>query len=326
MIKKILLLVLICSSVSVFAQRKREFTITIADPSNLLDIETESHLTFAFNMQYPYFASADGYRTKRDVTLEVANNETEIIKAKAGEIKVNSEWIKGKSLKKINKELQEALTRNWSFYSTKKKKGYKLTFISKDPNLDPTVRQNLIDTYFEIYPTLVKTFNNKSTKDVLFVVDTAYKAVAEASGNRILFSAGYMKAHPTDIDVVTHETMHIVQGYGYSAGPVWLTEGIADYVRYKYGVDNVGSKWSLPAFNEKQSYTNSYRITARFFAWLEQNVKPGLIAALDQQLRDHQYKPESWATLTGKTIDQLWSDYSKNSNQVTLKYSDKKSK
>ena len=326
MIKKILLLVLICSSVSVFAQRKREFTITIADPSNLLDVETESHLTFAFNMQYPYFASADGYRTKRDVTLEVANNETETIKAKAGEIKVNSEWIKGKSLKKINKELQEALARNWSFYSTKKKKGYKLTFISKDPNLDPTVRQNLIDTYFEIYPTLVKTFNNKSTKDVLFVVDTAYKAVAEASGNRILFSAGYMKAHPTDIDVVTHETMHIVQGYGYSAGPVWLTEGIADYVRYKYGVDNVGSKWSLPAFNEKQSYTNSYRITARFFAWLEQNVKPGLIAALDQQLRDHQYKPESWATLTGKTIDQLWSDYSKNPNQVTLKYSDKKSK
>ncbi|RYF24031.1 MULTISPECIES: basic secretory family protein [Pedobacter] len=311
---------------SSIAQKKRDFTIAIVDPSNLLDAETKSHLTFAFNMQYPGFASADGYRTKRDVTLEVANNETETIKAKAGEIKVNSDWIQGKSLKKINNELKDALTKNWSFYSTEKHKGYKLTFISKDPNLDATVRQNLLDTYFEIYPTLVKTFNNKSTKDVLFVVDTAYKAVAEASGNRILFSAGYMKAHPTDIDVVTHETMHIVQGYGYSAGPVWLTEGIADYVRYKYGVDNVGSKWSLPAFNNKQSYTNSYRITARFFAWLEQNVKSGLIATLDQQLRAHQFTGESWANLTGKTIDQLWEDYSKNPNQVQLKYSDKKSK
>ena len=326
MIKRILLFVLISCSLGALAQKKREFAITITDPSNLLSAEAKSHLTLAFNMQYPYFASADGYRTKRDVVLEIANGETETIKAKAGEIKVNSDWVKGKSLKKINKELQVALTRNWSFYSTKKKKRYKLTFISKDPNLDPTVRQNLIDTYFEIYPTLVKTFNNKSTKDVLFVVDTAYKAVAEASGNRILFSAGYMKAHPTDIDVVTHETMHIVQGYGYSAGPVWLTEGIADYVRYKYGVDNVGSKWSLPAFNDKQSYTNSYRITARFFAWLEQNVKPGLIAALDQQLRAHQYTGESWTNLTGKTIDQLWEDYSKNPNRVELKYSDKKSK
>ncbi|RZK20904.1 MAG: secretory protein [Pedobacter sp.] len=326
MIKKILILVLLSGSLASFAQKNKEFKISIVDPSNLLDAETNSNLTFAFNMQYPGFASADGYRTKREVTLEVANSETASIKAKAGEIKVNSHWVKGKSLKKINNELKDALRKNWSFYSTEKHKGYKLTFISKDPNLDPTVRQNLIDTYFEIYPTLVKTFNNKSTKDVLFVVDTAYKAVAEASGNRILFSAGYMKAHPTDIDVVTHETMHIVQGYGYSAGPVWLTEGIADYVRYKYGVDNVGSKWSLPAFNTKQSYTNSYRITARFFAWLEKNIKPGLITSLDQQLRAHQYTADSWVNLTGKNIDQLWVDYSSNPDQVDLKYSDKHSK
>ncbi|RZK19861.1 MAG: secretory protein [Pedobacter sp.] len=326
MINKIILLILISCSLHTFAQKNREFKISIVDPSNLLDAEMKSNLTFAFNMQYPGFASADGYRTKREVILEVANSETESIAAKAGEIKVNSNWVMGKSLKKINNELKDALTKNWSFYSTKKHKGYKLTFISKDPNLDPAVRQNLIDTYFEIYPTLVKTFNNKSTKDVLFVVDTAYKAVAEASGNRILFSAGYMKAHPTDIDVVTHETMHIVQGYGYSAGPVWLTEGISDYIRYKYGVDNVGSKWSLPAFNSKQNYTNSYRITARFFAWLEKNVKPGLVATLDQELRAHQYTAQSWAKLTGKNIDQLWTDYSSNPDQVDLKYSDKQSK
>ncbi|MCX2573065.1 basic secretory protein-like protein [Pedobacter sandarakinus] len=326
MIKKTLLAILLAGSVSAFGQNNRGYQIKIVDAENVLDEETEANLTASFNAQYPGFASADGYRTKRNVVLEIANTETETIKAKAGEIKVNSNWVKGKSVKKINKELWAALSKNWSSYSKDKHKGYTLTFISKDPNLDPSVRRNLIDTYFEIYPTLVKTFNNKSTHDVLFVVDTAYKAVAEASGNRILFSAGYMKAHPTDIDVVTHETMHIVQGYGYSAGPVWLTEGIADYIRYKYGVDNVGSKWSLPAFNEKQSYKNSYRITARFFAWLEQNIKPGLITSLDEQLRAHQYTEQSWANLTGKTVDQLWDDYAKNPNQVTLTYSDKKSK
>lgn len=302
-------------------KRDREYSLTILGDKDLSG-KTAEKLKSAFNNTYPFFAMADGYRTKRKVTLNFTPNATPTIEAKAGEILVNEEWIKSKSESKIEKELKAALSKNWSSYSVDKHKGYKLTFISKDPNLDPTVRQNLIDTYFKVYPTLVKTFNDKSTKDVLFVVDTAYKAVAEASGNRILFSAGYMKAHPTDIDVVTHETMHIVQGYGYSAGPVWLTEGIADYVRYKYGVDNIGSKWSLPDYTTKQNYTNSYRITARFFAWLEKNVKPGLISTLDTELRAHTYTDKSWANLTGKTLDELWADYGK-SPKIELTYSGK---
>jgi len=325
--KKILILALVSflAGAAAAQNREREYKITINDKDSVTNAKVDAKLKAAFFEVYPGFAQADDYRTKRNVVLDFVTDETPTIIAKAGEIKVNSEWVKNKSQKKIQKELFTALSKNWVSYSKEKHKGYNLTFISKDPNLDPAVRKNLISTYFEIYPKLVKTFNDKSTHDVLFVVDTAYKAVAEASGNRILFSAGYMKAHPTDIDVVTHETMHIVQGYGYSAGPVWLTEGIADYVRYKYGVDNVGSKWSLPAYNEKQNYTNSYRITARFFAWLEQNVKPGLIATLDQQLRAHQYNAQSWETLTGKTLDQLWTDYGKEPQKVTLTYSSKKS-
>jgi Peptidase of plants and bacteria len=326
MIKKILALALasFLAGATAAQNREREYKITINDKDSVTNTFIGAKLKAAFFQVYPGFAQADGYRTKRNVVLDLVTGETPTIIARAGEIKVNSQWVKNKSQKKIQKELFTALSKNWVSYSKEKHKGYTLTFISKDTNLDPKVRKNLISTYFEIYPALVKTFNEKSTHDVLFVVDTAYKAVAEASGNRILFSAGYMKAHPTDIDVVTHETMHIVQGYGYSAGPVWLTEGIADYVRYKYGVDNVGSKWSLPDYNAKQSYKNSYRITARFFAWLEQNVKSGLIAALDQQLRAHQYTEESWTALTGKTLDQLWEDYSKEPQKVSLTYSSKK--
>ena len=194
---------------------------------------------------------------------------------------------------------------------TIKKNGYSLIFVSKDPNLDPLVKQKLIDTYFEVYPTLVKTFNKKATKDVLFIVDTAYKAVAESSGNEVKFSANYMKAHPYDTDVVTHETMHIVQGYGYSAGPVWLTEGIADYVRYKYGIDNKGSKWTLPAYNPKQNYTNSYRITGRFFVWIEEHVKKGTVKKMDASLRAHTYSIDTWKALTDETLDELWANYAK---------------
>lgn len=326
MIKQFLILALVpLFGGTAFGQNKKSaYKITINDKDSATNTIVGAKLKAAFFQVYPGFAQADGYHTQRNVVLDFVTSETPAIQAKAGEIKVNKEWVKHKSQRKIEKELFTALSKNWVYYNKEKHKGYTLTFISKAPDLDPQVRENLISTYFEIYPTLVKTFNNKATHDVLFVVDTAYKAVAEASGNRILFSAGYMKAHPTDIDVVTHETMHIVQGYGYSAGPVWLTEGIADYVRYKFGVDNVGSKWSLPAYNEKQNYTNSYRITARFFAWLEQNVKPGLITTLDQQLRAHQYTAQSWDALTGKTLDQLWKDYSKDPQKVSLTYSSKK--
>ena len=323
MLKVLTAISLLAISWTGVSAQKKGYTISINDTGTTIEQKTKEKLTAAFYNVYPWFASADGYRTKRDVIVKFSATETAGIKAKAGEITVNENWLKGKSQNKIEKQLREAFITNWSVFSSQKKKGYKLTFISKDPQLDPIVQQKLIDTYFEVYPTLVKTYNRKSIHDVLFVVDTAYKAVAEASGNRILFSAGYLKAHPTDIDVVTHETMHIVQGYGYSAGPVWLTEGIADYVRYTYGVDNVGSKWSLPAFNTNQSYKNSYRITARFFTWLEQHVKSGLIASLDQELRAHQYTEQSWVNLTGKSIDQLWGDYAKNPDEIQLTYSDK---
>ncbi len=319
MFKKLSIVLLSIFTQISFAQRNQPFTLTLIDPDTKITEEAKTQLTAAFNLVYPAFARADGYRTKRDVTLEINNTSTESMIAKAGKITVNSNWLASNTAK-LEKELRYKLSKNWVSADTLYKKGYQLIFISKDPNLDQIVKKNLITTYFKVYPKLVKMYNRKSTKEVLFVVDTAYKAVAEASGGRILFSAGYMKAHPTDIDVVTHETMHIVQGYGYSAGPVWLTEGIADYVRYKHGVDNIGSKWSLPAYNSKQNYTNSYRITARFFAWLEKNVKSGLIATLDSELRDHRYTENSWSALTGKTVQELWADYSKNP-AIELTYS-----
>ncbi|MHA4896453.1 basic secretory protein-like protein [Pedobacter sp. PWIIR3] len=336
--KAILSAALLVTSFSLFAQETpaksavdaqrqqrrgpRPYTLTFVNHSDfLLDTVAKAEFKTVFDKVYPAFAQADGYRTKREVSMEISDKFEGTLSAKAGEIVVNSKWLKDHR-SSFEKALMYQFSRNWVSADTIKKNGYQLVFISKAPEFDLTTKQNLINTYFKVYPKLVKKFNKKTTKEVLFVVDTAYKGVAEASGNRILFSATYMKAHPTDIDIVTHEGMHLVQGYGYSAGPVWLTEGIADYIRYKYGVDNIGSKWALPEFNDKQSYQNSYRITARFFEWLEQHVKKGLIMKLDKELRDHTYTEKSWANLTGKTIDELWSDYSK-APAVKLKYSGK---
>jgi len=194
-----------------------------------------------------------------------------------------------------------------------KRKGYTLTFESNFAALDPQLKKRMIETFFEVYPKLAKEYNPKTLKTVKFFVDTTYKGVAATANGVVTYSSIWMVKHPEDIDVVTHEVMHIVQDYGSSVGPGWLTEGIADYARYKFGVDNAGAKWTLPALKPEHTYKNSYRITARFFAWIEKNVKAGTIKAVDASLRDHSYKADIWTKLTGKDLDTLWSDYIKNS-------------
>ncbi len=190
-----------------------------------------------------------------------------------------------------------------------KRYGYTLTFANNDSTLPEAEQQRVINTFFDVYPKLAKAYNKHTAKEVFINIDTAYKGVAETGNAHILISSHWLHARPEDIDVVTHEGMHIVQDYGESIGPGWLTEGIADFARYKFGINNDAAKWKLPAYKGGQSYENSYRITARFLLWIEDTNKSGLVKELDKQLRNHTYTAESWQKLTGKTLDELWKAY-----------------
>lgn len=192
------------------------------------------------------------------------------------------------------------------------KNGYKLTFTNYDATLDTAEQQRLINTFFTVYPELAKAYNKKTLKEVKMVIDTTYKGVAETDNGKVTISSAWLHKRPEDIDVVTHEVMHIVQDYGESTGPGWLTEGIADYARYKFGVNNPAAKWTLPDFKSTQSYDNAYRVTARFLVWIEEKVKPGLVKNFNTQLRKHTFTDNSWKAATGKTLDELWKAYTEN--------------
>jgi hypothetical protein len=192
------------------------------------------------------------------------------------------------------------------------KRGYQLTFINQDATLDTALQQRLVNTFYTVYPELAKIYNKKTAKKVTFVIDTAYKGVAETNDGKVTISSEWLHKRPEDIDVVTHEVMHIVQDYGESTGPGWLTEGIADYARYKFGVNNPAAKWALPAYKSTQKYTDAYRVTARFLVWMEEKVKPGVVKDFNKQLRLHTFTDNSWKTATGKTLDELWAEYSAN--------------
>jgi hypothetical protein len=202
------------------------------------------------------------------------------------------------------------------------RKLYTLVFINHDPAFAQTgdsVKKQMIEAFFNVYPAEAKVYNKNTLKRVTFLIDPEYKGVAETDGGVVRYNPHWMLRKPADIDVVTHEVMHIVQEYGYSAGPVWLTEGIADYARYKFGVDNLSAKWTLPDYKAGQNYTNSYRITARFFIWLEENGHKNIVKELDSRLRKHTYTDSTWKELTGKTLDELWTDYTNNPG-LTLTY------
>ncbi|WP_162550328.1 basic secretory protein-like protein [Hymenobacter nivis] len=126
------------------------------------------------------------------------------------------------------------------------KGSYTLVFVSKDSAFSPVTKQRMMDTFFAVYPREAKRFNPRTLKKITFVVDPAYDGVAATGNGVATYNPAWLLKHPEDLGVVTHEVMHVVQAYPNGSCPGWLTEGIADYVRYAYGVNNVRGDGSYP--------------------------------------------------------------------------------
>jgi hypothetical protein len=106
--------------------------------------------------------------------------------------------------------------------------------------------------------------------------------------------------------IMTHESTHGFQWDDKpdSNPPIWIIEGIADSVRLK-------ADFISPDFlRTGGSYTSSYKTTAFFLVWLERQY-PEFLYRINQSLRiDGQaWSTESFRTITGKSVDTLWSEY-----------------
>jgi Peptidase of plants and bacteria len=210
------------------------------------------------------------------------------------------------------------LTRAAAVRDTITRGNYTLIVVNNAPDFSPETRQRLIDAFFIVYPEEAARFNTNTLRQVTFFIDPTYTGVAETGNGTSRFNPKWLKDHPEDIDVVTHEVMHIVQDYRHD-GPGWLTEGIADYVRYVYGVNNLKSNWKLPPYRPSQNYTNAYRVTARFLLWIEKNKDQHIVDQMDAAMRDGTYTGSLWVKLTGSTVDGLWQQYA-NSPDLELSY------
>ncbi|MCY3018957.1 MAG: basic secretory protein-like protein [Planctomycetota bacterium] len=129
--------------------------------------------------------------------------------------------------------------------------------------------------------------------------------IAATGGTTIVFARSWIKAHPTDTGTVIHELAHVIQSYKRKV-PGWLTEGIADYIRWW--------TWEPPERRgrinpARAKYTNGYQDAAAFLYWAEKQYDKDLVRKLNDQARRGTYKDELFKEYTGKELDALWKEF-----------------
>jgi hypothetical protein len=129
-------------------------------------------------------------------------------------------------------------------------------------------------------------------------------AFTNPSSSRITFNAGYIAGlggnattQQYEIEgVIAHESVHIYQIFG---GPTWLTEGIADAIRYRTGYFKLTNRRAGGNFN------NSYQTTGFFLSWVDDKY-PGFLVKLNLKNPKNE---GSFMELTGKPVQMLWDEY-----------------
>jgi len=133
------------------------------------------------------------------------------------------------------------------------------------------------------------------------------KGVGSTSGTKITISSHWIEKKPTDFGLVFHELVHVIQRYP-SGKPWWVTEGIADYLRW--GIYEAKPQSWFPRPKDKTSYKKGYQVTGGFFLWLETTTSPGIVNKLNAAMRKKEYSDEIFKKETGKSLEELWILYS----------------
>lgn len=139
-----------------------------------------------------------------------------------------------------------------------------------------------------------------STEKITIRMDVNYDGPAAASGAGIVVGARHVVKNPNDLGMIVHELTHVVQGYP-KYDPVWLVEGIADYVRFFHYEPQTQVRPNPKTADVHQSY----RTTAHFLNWAQKKYNPDLVKKLNAALKAGTYTEPLFKDLTGKTLEEL---------------------
>lgn len=199
---------------------------------------------------------------------------------------------------------------------------YEIAFdLSQTPELKEWVDARLKPVCEKWYPMIVEMLPSEgytAPERFTIVFHKDMRGVANASGRRINCAAPWFKRNLEGeaVGAVVHEMVHIVQQYrrarGGNRNPGWMVEGLADYIRwFLYEPDDKRPRPN-PA---RAKYTDSYRTTAAFLAYVKETHDKEIIRKFNTAMREGKYSEDLWKEYTGKTTDDLWADYVKTMTQ-----------
>ena len=182
---------------------------------------------------------------------------------------------------------------------------------SSAPEQAQWAENELEPTLKKWYPRLIAEYPSKDWSapekvKVGFVDPPQTGAPAYTTGDSISLDRKWFSANRDSegMGCAIHELMHVVQSYpgGGRSMPWWLTEGIADYVRwYVFEPEKKGCEMDLSRMDVR--YDGGYRQTANFLDYVERK-HPGTVRSLNAVGRLGRYSPGVWRRITGR---ELWS-------------------
>ncbi len=191
------------------------------------------------------------------------------------------------------------------------KSGEVVTTITVDTSETPDLEawgRNAGEEAVKWFPKIVELLNSpdfKPYKEVHISLKKDMGGVAATGRAHINISAGYVRNHKDDVGMVIHEMTHVIQAYP-PGSPGWLVEGVADYVRLMHYEPQAPRPRVNP---DRASYRDSYKTTAAFLNWVEKNHDAQLVPKLNRAMREQTFKIELFKDYTGKSVDDLWKDY-----------------
>ncbi len=141
--------------------------------------------------------------------------------------------------------------------------------------------------------------------NVVYRTGSGVTGVAATGGGVMEVNSAWCRAHPEDTGLTVHETAHVIQAYS-AYNPVWLVEGIADYIRW---VRFEPEHFTYRINPQKSTYHDSYRTTAAFLAYCELHYDSRLVTKLSQAVRFGTYNTSMFKSYCGKDVDTLWSEF-----------------
>ena len=140
---------------------------------------------------------------------------------------------------------------------------------------------------------------------VVYRTGPGVTGVAATGGGVMTVNSLWCRQHPEDTGLTVHETAHVIQAYS-AYDPVWLVEGVADYIRWvRFEPQNFHPRISV----RRATYHDAYQTTATFLAWCELHYDSELVTKINKAVRFGTYNDALFKTYCGKNVDALWSEF-----------------